>query len=556
VIHKKYCELSFLRLSAGLTIKIRPAICVNEDNCADPKLWWYSVTHDGRLTVPELLSIRAAEEPGRTALIVDGVGAVTFGGWDEGSNAVAHELAGRGIRRGDRVGLVFGERDWIEFAVACCAVMKAGAVIVPVSDRLAPGTVQRILLDCSVSAILHGGPSPWPDAAAGDPWQATVPELSGGSTQRPRIAVSPDDLAQILYTSGTTGKHKGVAATHASLTAGGHTINGRRRMAHSQHFLHAFPIGTAAGQSMLLNALEARPAMLTLPRFTPERFARLIATRRPGTVYLVPAMAAALLEAAVHHRHDLSSVQLLGSGAAALPPRIAADLATAFPGATIVNYYMSTESMPEQTAMITDSTRPGSVGRPALGGAIKITAPDGRPAPPGQPGEIWMRTAQGSRAYYRDPAETSRVFQDGWVRMGDIGYLDDHGYLYLLDRETDIIKSAAYKISTIQVETALYEHPAITEAAVIGIPDTMLGTAIAAAITTRTPLTATELRQFLTTRLARHEIPTRLHFLPELPKNHLGKILKHELRTLLTQEGSRGAEITQDLRSGAETPRQ
>jgi acyl-CoA synthetase (AMP-forming)/AMP-acid ligase II len=496
------------------------------------------MTYGGRLTVPELLSIRTAEEPGRTALIVDGAGSITFGEWDERSNAVAHELAGRGIRRGDRVGLVFGERDWIDFAVACCAVMKAGGVIVPVSDRLAPATVRRILLGCSVSGILHGQPSPLEDGTGAGAWQATVPELSGGKTRRPPVTVSPDDLAQILHTSGTTGKHKGVATTHASLTDGCRHLGARRRFSHSGHFLHAFPVGTAAGQSMLLNALDARPAMVTLPHFTPERLARLIASYRPGIVFLVPSMAAALLNAAAHERHDLTSVRLLGSGAAVLPPKVAADLATAFPNATIINYYMSTESMPAQTAMVVNSARPGSVGKPAPGSAIKITGPAGRPAAPGEPGEVWIRPPAGPRAYYQDQAETSRVFHDGWVRMGDIGYLDDQGYLYLIDRESDIIKSAAFKISTIQVEAALYEHPAVAEAAVFGTPHPMLGTAVAAAVVTRSPVTARELREFLSTRLARHELPARLLFLESLPKNHIGKILKHELRTLLTQEST------------------
>jgi acyl-CoA synthetase (AMP-forming)/AMP-acid ligase II len=493
------------------------------------------VTYGGRLTIPELLSIRAAEDPGRTALIVDGAGSLTFGEWDQRSNAAARELAGRGIRRGDRVGLVFGERDWTDYAIACCAVMKAGAVIVPVSDRLAPATVTRIFRGCPVSGIIHGNSC---RPAGPGAWQATVPALSGASTRRPRITVSPDDLAQILHTSGTTGKHKGVAITHASLTAGCRHLGARRSYSYAGHFLHAFPIGTAAGQSRLLNALDARPAMVTLPHFTPERLARLIASYRPAIVFLVPSMAAALLDAAVHERHDLGSVRLLGSGAAVLPPRIAADLATAFPNATIINYYMSTESMPAQTAMVVSSTRPGSVGKAGPGSAIKITSPAGRPAAPGEPGEVWIRPPAGPRAYYQDQAETSRVFHDGWVRMGDIGYLDDHGYLYLLDRETDIIKSAAFKVSTIQVEAALYEHPAITEAAVFGTPHQTLGTAIAAAIVTRTPLTAAELREFLSTRLARHELPTRLLFLDTLPKNHIGKILKHELRTLLTQENT------------------
>jgi acyl-CoA synthetase (AMP-forming)/AMP-acid ligase II len=508
---------------------------------ANPILWWYSVTYGGRLTVPELLSIRAAEGPSRPAIVVDGVTSLTFGEWDERSNAVAHELIGRGIRRGDRVGLVFGERDWAEFAVGCCAVMKAGGVMVPVSDRLAPGTMGRILLDCSVSGILHGTSSRLADDTQPEAWLATVPELADGSTRRPRVAVSPDDLAQILYTSGTTGKQKGVATAHASLTTGCRHQGARRRFSHSDHFVHAYPVGTAAGQSMLFNALDARPAMVTLPQFTPERFGRLIASYRPGIVFLVPTTAAALLEAGIQERYDLSSVRLLGSGAAVLPPRIATDLAAAFPNATIINYYMSTESMPAQTAMVVDSSRPGSVGKPAPGSAIKITDSAGRPVAAGEPGEVWIRPPGGARAYYQDQTESKRVFKDGWVRMGDVGYLDHQGYLYLVDRESDIIKSSAFKVSTIQVEAALYEHPAVAEAAVFGIPHQMLGTAVGAALVTRSPVTPNELREFLSSRLARHELPVRLLFLESLPKNHVGKVLKHELRAVVAREDALSA---------------
>ena len=496
------------------------------------------MTYGGRLTVPELLSIRTAEKADRTAIIVDGVGSITFGEWDDRSNAVANQLADRGIQRGDRVGLSFDERDWVEFAVGCCAVLKTGGVIVPVSDRLAPGTVRRVLLDCSVSGVLHGASFPLTEDDLGEAWRATVPELSTGSTRPLRVAIDPDDLALILYTSGTSGMQKGVATTHASLTDGCRPLGARRAFAHSEHFLHAFPIGTAAGQSALINALDARPAMLTLPRFTPERFARLIASYRPGTVFLVPTMAAALLEAAVQERYDLSSVQLLGSGAAMLPPRVAAGLAAAFPHATIINYYMSTESMPAQTAMVVDSTRPGSVGKPGLGSTVKITDSAGCLAAPGEPGDVWIRPPAGPRGYYRNQAESDHVFQDGWVRMGDIGYLDDQGYLYLVDRESDIIKSAAFKVSTIQVEAALYEHPAVAEAAVFGVPHRTLGTAVGAAVVARSPVTTRELREFLSSRLARHELPVRLQFLESLPKNHLGKVLKHELRAHFAREAT------------------
>jgi acyl-CoA synthetase (AMP-forming)/AMP-acid ligase II len=364
-------------------------------------------------------------------------------------------------------------------------------------------------------------------------WRATPAELGHRDDTPVRREVGPDRLAQIIYTSGTTGRAKGVGATHANLGYGVSAGPRRRKLAHSRHFLHAFPIGSNAGQTMLVNALDARPAALTLPRFTPARFARLIESYQVGTVFVVPAMAIELLNARVHERHDLSSVRLLGSTAASLPPAVAAGMATAFPKATIVNYYTSTEAAPAQTVMVVDPDRPASVGRPSTGGDLKIVGVDGRPAGPGEQGEVWLRSPAGTRAYYRDRRLTDDIFRDGWVRMGDIGYLDQDGYLYLVDRESDVIKSGAHKVSTLQVEAALYEHPAVAEAAVVGIPHPVLGRVTGAAVVTRSPVTAADLRTFLLDRLARHELPSRLLFLPELPRNHAGKVVKHRLLDLL-----------------------
>ena len=311
------------------------------------------MTRAGSLTIPELLSARAAQQPDQTALVVDGVGSLTFAGWDRRSDSVARGLMERGVRRGDRVGLLFSERDWIDFAVAWCGVHKAGGVTIPLSERLAPSVPREVLADCS--AVLHG-PGSWSSrrgdagAAPDGAWHAAVRDLARGDGISTRSGARPDDLAEILYSPGTTG----TGATHASLTFAcqPHEYDPRRRkLAHSRHFLHAFPVGSKAGQMMLITALDARPTAVTLPGFTPGRFARLIESYRPGTVYLVPAMAIELLNADEHQRHDLSCVLLLGSTAASLPPPLAARLAAMFPNATIVNYCTSTEAAPAQTVI-------------------------------------------------------------------------------------------------------------------------------------------------------------------------------------------------------------
>ncbi len=479
-------------------------------------------------SIPAVLSARASIEPDREALAVAGIGTLTCRAWDERSNAVAHGLLARGAGPGDRVGLVFGHADWLQFAVSWCAVLKAGAVAVPLSDRLPPAERERLLTQCKASAVLHGSgvePSSTVD------WSATPDEVQTTRSSPPDVELRPGDLAQILYTSGTTGRPKGVAATHANLAFATAVHPKRRPFAHSRHLLHAFPIGTNAGQVMLQHALSAAPTVLTLPLFTADRFARTIETHGVGTVFVVPAMAIELLTAAVADRFDLSSVLLLGSAAAALPPAVAAKLATAFPRATITNYYTSTEASPAQTIMIYDPDRPGSLGRAAGGSTLKIADEQGTAAAAGQTGEVWLRAPTHARTYYGEDSDDT-VFRDGWVRMGDLGYLDDDGYLFLVDRDRDVIKSGAFKVSTLQVEAALHDHPDVVEAAAFGVPHDVLGSAVAAAVVATAPLTLPEVRTFLGGRLSTHELPARLMVLDALPRNNAGKVIKSELRRL------------------------
>ncbi|MBG0828842.1 acyl--CoA ligase [Planomonospora sp. ID67723] len=481
------------------------------------------------LTVIQLLRDRALADPEGVALIVQGSAPLTYGQWDERSTELANGLVERGVVRGDRVGLVFGNGDWTDYAVAFFGVLKAGAAAVPLSDRLAPADLRFMLGHCGAVGAVHAEGLDVPVQG----WSATPGGLRARALAETsyekaaeKTAPGPGDLAQILYTSGTTGRPKGVSATHANLV---HGCGGKRRpFAHSRHLVHAFPVGSNAGQTMLINALDAHPAVVTLPRFTPGRFAALIESYRAGTVFLVPAMAIELINAGVAERHDLSSVLLLGSAAAPLPSAVAGALTGAFPNAMIANYYTSTEAAPAQTIMMFDPERPGSVGRAVAGGQVRIATPQGEPLPQGETGEVWMRSPAAPRSYYGDPA--SGTFRDGWIRMGDLGYLDPDGYLYLVDRESDVVKSGAYKVSTLHVEEAVFEHPAVVEAAAFGVPHPVLGTVVAVAMTVREPLAAEELRVFLAGRLAPQELPARVVTVPALPRNAGGKVDKRALR--------------------------
>jgi acyl-CoA synthetase (AMP-forming)/AMP-acid ligase II len=284
---------------------------------------------------------------------------------------------------------------------------------------------------------------------------------------------------------------------------------------------------------MLLGALAAHPTVLSPERFTPARFARLAERYQAGTVFVVPTMAVELLTGGAFDDYDWSGVQLLGSTAAPLPPWAAAELARRMPEATIVNYYTSTEAAPAQVAMIVDGERPLSVGR-ATSGSVSIRDDRGDPLPAGSSGEVWLRSPY-PRSYFEDAPASRRTFQDGWVRMGDLGYVDSQGFLYLLDREQDVIKSGADKVSTIQVEAALAEHPDLADVAVIGVPHPALGMSVVAALVPcpgRDAPTLKQVRAFLAHRLARHEQPSDVVVVDRLPRNAAGKVLKRELVTL------------------------
>ena len=494
-----------------------------------------SVARPAERTVHGLLQIRSQAQPDRIAISTDSGQSLTFADWQARSTALAVALLRRGVRRGDRVGLWFGLRDWPGFAVGYCAVTMAGAVAVPVSDRQPAEALRHILDHCGADGLITGSA----DAAApaGPWWTAQADELTaegpGGPGELPEVTAA--DPAQVLYTSGTTGRPKGVLAAHGNVTHGTRPTARHRPLAHSEEFVHSFAVGTNAGQTMLVNALDAHAGALVATHFTPGRFARLIEQRAVGSVFVVPAMAAELLHAKVQNRFDLSSVRLLGSTAAALPPTVATALTEAFPNATVVNYYTSTEAAPAQTAMIYDPERPTALGRVARG-AVMVCGPDGGPLPAGERGDVHLRSAGTQRSYYRDAEASATVFRAGWIRMGDVGYLDEDGYLHLVDRESDVIKSGAHKVSTLQVEAAVLEHPGVAEVAVVGLPHPVLGAIVGAAVVTtgEAVFDPAALRAFLAERLAAYEIPTRIITIDALPRNEGGKPLKRAVRDLLT----------------------
>ena len=487
------------------------------------------------MVVPDLLRRRVAENPDAVALVVDGGDSLAYGAWEARSNAVARGLAARGVLPGDRVALVFANSQWVDYAVAYVGTHKAGAVAVPLGPRYPGPELDRVLRHCQARVVVHMDGDGIAAAAAAGAVATTTAELERGSaTTWFQADVEPSDLAEILYTSGTTGLPKGVACTHAGVMFHDPPPEQPERQGHGPvFFVHSFPVATNAGQEVLRLPLRRGDRVaIALPVFDPERFCAVIAERGVRRLQLVPAMGQLIVASGATTRHDVSSVERVVLSSAPSSPALLGDLAKAFPGATLWNTYALTEAGTARTLMVDAVSRPGSVGRPVGATEVRIVDDAGVDARGGEPGEIWIRRPGApTRSYYRDPEATAATFlPEGWVRTGDIGCVDDAGYLFLVDRKKDLIIVGGLNVSSVEVENVLFEHPAVADVAVFGVPHEVLGQDVAAAVVTRSTVEAADLQAFVRRQLGEHKVPHHVVFVDELPRNPSGKVRKIELR--------------------------
>jgi acyl-CoA synthetase (AMP-forming)/AMP-acid ligase II/acyl carrier protein len=246
-------------------------------------------------------------------------------------------------------------------------------------------------------------------------------------------------------------------------------------------------------------------------------------------------MAQVMLDSGAHQRHDLSSIERVTLSSAPAPPVLLSRLAEALPGATLCNAYAMTESGTARTLLIDAASRPGSVGRPVGKSEVRVVDDEDLDVAVGDMGEIWLRRPGAPpRTYYLDPEATAAAFAaGGWLRTGDLGHLDDEGYLYIDDRKKDLVISGGTNISPAEVERVLSEHPAVADVAVFAIPHPVLGQDVAAAVVLASPATTRQLQDFVRSRLSEPKTPHRVVVIDQLPRNASGKVLKRELPALL-----------------------
>jgi long-chain acyl-CoA synthetase len=425
-------------------------------------------------------------------------------------------LRARGVHPGDRV--VVQMPNCPEVAVAYEAIWRAGAVVTPALFLLAPAELEHIAADSGAKLVLAA-----PEECA---------ELEAGEAL-PIVERADGDPAALLYTGGTTGRSKGVLLSHENLWFAGKAGYEVGHVPGVVRGLLALPLAHAYGLLVTVvgfHAVERHPSVL-MRWFDPERFLELAQEHRTQVTAVVPSMLQLLLAQPLED-YDLAELRYVVSGGAPLSPEVAAEFVRRLPNVEIREGYGLTE-----TAALVSSTRPGearvgSVGKPAPGIEVRI---DG-----GDVGEICVRSPTVMLGYWRSPELTAEAIEDGWLHTGDLGYLDEDGYLYVVERKKDLIIRGGFNVFPRDVEDALLEHPAVAAAGVVGRPDAEHGEEVVAFVELR-PGHSTdgdELVAWSREHIGGYKYPREVHVLSSLPLTAVGKVDRKALRAKILEEAA------------------
>ena len=496
--------------------------------------------------VDQMLREAVARHGGGDAVIAVDV-KVSYAELDEIVGRVAANLHGAGVSSGDRVGMLLSNRP--EFIYVLLAAIRLGAIAVPVNVREQTPELSYILNHCGAKVLVHDA------AVAGRlPAREDLPQLAhrfsvGGGTEGARDfdellaeAASPsdhvpgeEDVAVILYTSGTTGLPKGAMLTHFNICHSVMHFETCMALTEADRAVLAVPASHVTGLvANILTMVRVAGCNLILPQFDARKFLEFAAAERMTYSILVPAMYNLCLLRADFSDFDLGAWRIGGYGGAPMPEATIAALTEQLPDLILMNAYGSTEVTSPATLMPMGGTalRPDSVGRTVPCGDIQIVDENGQEVPRGQPGEIWIGGPMTVPGYWNDEARTAESFADGFWKSGDVGSMDEGGYVRLHDRKKDMIIRGGYNIYSAELENALSYHPGVAECAAVAPPDPVLGEKVHMFVrAVSEDVTAEDLRSFCAERLADYKVPDFVTFLNDpLPRNANGKVLKNTLR--------------------------
>jgi len=512
------------------------------------------------LLLPEQLHALALAFGEETAYQVVAGSSLTLAEWDADASRLARGLMAEGVEPGDRVAIHLEPANALRWIVTYSAVHRAGAVAVPFNPQLTRPEVARMLAHSGAAASITqesllpryadrrpalvvtvaradtdhdpvDGHQPV-DATGARSWE----EMLAHDAEYLQVRREPDDLAEILYTSGTTGQPKAVAVRHDNSSM----VPFVEPAWSGGGWLHASPPYTFAGLSFIYTPMKLGLRVIYQASFDAGQWLDTVESERPVAVFLVPAMAHLLLEHPRFDTADLESVTICTVGSAPLAPFVLERLQDRMPTAVVSNNYGMTEAgsvyclMPPGEAV----KRPGSVGKPLPPAEIRCVDAEGQTVEVGEVGDVRLRIPGRPREYYGDQEATARTWVDGWLVTGDLGRVDQDGYLYIVGRSKDVIIRGGNNIHPTDVEHAIESHPAVREVAVVGVPHEVLGEDVVAFVTLRpgAQVTDEDLRTHTLELLAKYKVPRQWYFVDTLPRNATGKVIKDQLRNRLTQD--------------------
>ena len=485
-----------------------------------------SVRETFSVPLAALPETRAAAQPDAPAIADDAVALDNAAFADHVARAAAL-LERLGVGADDVVAIVLPNR--LELIIALFAAWRLGAAATPVNPALTTAEMQYQVDDAQATVVIGDGLD----------LDATVVEVSELAQEPPAAtppaAVAPDALALLIYTSGTTGKPKGVMLDHANIAAMCDMTQTGLGITAADHSLLILPLfhvnGIVAGT---LSPLLAGGHVTVAGRFSPKTFFGLVERIRPTYFSAVPAMYAMLTARPDAATADTSSLRLVVCGAAPMPAELIARVESTL-GVVLVEGYGLSEGSCASTLNPFDGVRkPGTVGLPLPGQEVRVVDHLGQPLPQGERGEVVIRGANVMRGYLNRAQDTAKTIIDGWLHTGDVGIFDEDGYLRIVDRIKDMIIRGGENIYPKEIETVLYGHEGVYEAAVVGRPDDVLGEVVVAFVALRpeADVTVEELDALCAARLAKYKRPVAIEVVDELPKNAVGKIDKPALRAL------------------------
>ncbi|NQU14089.1 MAG: long-chain-fatty-acid--CoA ligase [Desulfobacteraceae bacterium] len=499
-------------------------------------------------TIPYLLKRAAFKHPDKEAIVSE-EGRWTYAQWEANANKRAQALARHGVKKGDHVATIFFNGN--EVLETYLALMKLGAVIVPLNVRLAPGELQYIIEHSEASSLIlsHEFESPIREIkgdlrdvgqyfmSGGDVQEDMIPfeEIYQGEPEKdPSVDIDEDDIACILYTAGTTGRPKGVLLSHGNCVWGGVNIALNVDLKPEYRVLLVFPLYHAAAFIILVGNVFLGCTNVTMRTFDPKRVMELIGEEKIGRMTFPPTVWNFILQLPDLKKYDTSSVRSISSGAESMPLDTKKKLLDLFPNAALGETYGMTESAATITTLDPKDVlrKMASVGKPFANIEIRLVDDEGNDVASGEVGEILARGPSIMEGYYKEPEVSAGTLKDGWLHTGDLGRVDEEGFLYIVDRKKDMIITGGENIFPREIEEVLYAHPKILEAAVIGLPDPDWGERVHAVVALKEgeTLTEQEVIDYCKRHIASFKKPKSVGFVEKLPRSPAGKVLKRILR--------------------------